>query len=86
MIISSKYVLEEGKDAPENTTVCKCRICGRTFAVPNDEIKGQKLADTCDQDSCVEVREKEISAQVQSLMKSDVNKESQEVIDKALGK
>lgn len=86
MLIPSKYVLEAGKDAPENTQVCKCRFCGREFAVPNDEIKGQKLSDMCDQDSCKEAHDKEVAVQVQALMKSEASDEGQKEIDNALGK
>lgn len=85
MFIPSKYVLAEGTEAPEGTQKCSCKYCQRTFAVPNDEIKNQKLAEVCDDPECQEKNEKDIAAQVAALMKSDSNKESQDVINKALG-
>lgn len=87
MLIPSKYVLEEGKDAPEGTTEATCKFCKRTFAVPTDEIKnGQSLAQVCDDPACQEANDKEVAAQVQALMNMGQNNESQQIIDQAVGK
>ncbi len=81
--IPSKYLVEEGKEAPEGTVEKKCRICGSTFAVPSGSELLVGDSDVCE--GCKEVYEKQQAENALVDAKSDINAKTAEEVNKALG-
>lgn len=80
MLIPSKYVLEDGKDAPEGTVLKKCKYCGRSFGVPVSE--ADSVTECCDDEECKKAADKEAAAQAAALMKSS---DAADTVKTALG-
>ena len=66
-MIKMEYLLEEGKEAPEGTTVIECEKCHRKFAVPT----GANLmaGNVCEE--CGAAADKENAATAAAEMKND---------------
>lgn len=79
-MIESKYVLEEGKEAPEGTEVIECTNCKKKFAVPVEMVKNitDKVCDVCAET----VDKMKAAAGVAAMKTSD----AAETISNALGK
>ena len=81
--IPSKYLIEEGKEAPEGTKVVKCKICGSAFAIPNGSELMIGDSDVCE--ACKETYEKQQAAQAEADSKADTAAKTADEISKALG-
>lgn len=83
--IPTNYAIEEGKEKPEGTVIQKCKICGRSFAVPGD-VASQLLYDgTGACEDCKDVYEKQEAEKAAVELKADMNSQTSEEINKALG-
>ena len=74
-MIKMEYLLEEGKQAPENSTIVECEVCKRKFAIPAgaDLLMGEKI--------CAECADAKAKAEAAEALKLDQPTEKQ----KALG-
>lgn len=79
-MLESKYLLEEGKSAPEGTEVIECTQCKNKFAVPMDMAKdiSEKVCESCSD----AMKKMEAAANIVAMKTSD----AKETIEKALGK
>lgn len=85
MLIPHMYILEEGKEIPENTTIKTCRFCNKRFAIPNDVITGKNYTNACDSEECKKKINAEVANIVHMLMNADKIKDTTEALKKALG-
>lgn len=79
--ISTKYLLEEGKDAPDETVVKVCNVCNRKFAIPVSEVSEEDMY--CE--DCKDSVAKMIAENNISEMKNN-NSDQNDTINAALGK
>lgn len=84
MLIPSKYVIEEGKEAPEGTIVFECGVCKKKFAIPADEAKDMSIYNpVCE--GCQQQADKAAAATSVADMKADTAASTADTIKKALG-
>lgn len=79
-MLESKYLLEEGKEAPDGTEVLECTQCKSKFAVPTEmakEIK-DKICEGCSE----AMKKVEAAASAAAMKTSD----AADTIKAALGK
>ena len=79
-LIPVKYLLADGADAPDNTEVKTCKICGRKFAVPKDELDDYLCCEECESEY-----NKKTAADSIKEMKDKVIDSTSNVINAALG-
>lgn len=82
--IPQKYLLEEGKVAPEGTVECTCKACKNKFAVPAEELGEAKL-DNLHCEECA-VKIEKAGAEVAASLMSGGSAEAMDALNKALGK
>lgn len=80
MLLSHEWLLKDGAEAPEGSTVMECRYCGSKFAVPAGT---EKVVNVCDDPACADAYDKEVGSAVSKMMTSP--DEASEAIKKALG-
>lgn len=82
MVLSKKYLLEEGKEAPEGTVVCTCKTCKQKFAIPENEAKDIKDDSVCE--TCAEAIDKAAAAAASSMVTGG-SEEAIKTLNAALG-
>lgn len=81
--IPQKYLLEEGKVAPEGTVECTCKACKNKFAVPTEELGDAKTDMNCEECSA---KIEKAGAEVAASLMSGGSAEAMDALNKALGK